>query len=65
VYVERIKYQTYREGEWNTGCYIGRDYNCEDSAFLDKNYKPIIGSIWDYRSDFENRIIFSINEKEE
>jgi len=65
MYVERIKLQREKDADWEVGYYIGLFYNAEESTFLDKNYKPITGDIWDYRSDLENRIIFAVNEKEE
>lgn len=65
MYVERIKYQTEKCGEWNVGYYIGRDYNDNDSTFLDKNYKPITGELWNYVADYDNRLVLSVAEKED
>lgn len=65
MYVERIKYQTEKEGNWNVGYYIGKGYNSNQAAFLDKNYNPIEKDIWDYKGDYENRIVLSVQEKED
>lgn len=65
MYVERIKYQTEKDGVWNVGYYVGRFYNSEEAEFLNKNYKTIEGDIWDYKSDYECRIVLSAVEKED
>lgn len=65
MYVERIKYQVEEKGAWQVGYYIGKGYNSNYAAFLDNNYKPIEEEIWDYKGDYENRIILSIQEKED
>lgn len=65
MYVERIKYQTEKDGDWETGYYIGRFYNSEEATFLDNHYKPVMGDIWNYTIDNENRLVLSAFEKED
>lgn len=65
MYIKRIKYKTEEHGELLTGYYVGAGENCDNSTFLDKNYKPVIDDIWNYYTDYENRICLSIEEKED
>lgn len=65
MYIKRIKYKTEEHGELLNGYYVGAGENCDNSTFLDKNYKPVIDDIWNYYTDYENRICLSIEEKED
>lgn len=65
MYIERIKYKIEKDGELLTGYYVGQYYNCDNSTFLDENYKPVKDEIWDYCSDYSNRICLSLQEKED
>lgn len=63
MYVERIKYQSVKDGEWKVGYYIGADCNADHTIILNSKYQPV-EDIWDYKVDYDNRIIFSVREKE-
>lgn len=65
MYIKRIKYQVKENGKMLTGYYVGAGENCNNSTILDKNYKPYFGEIWNYYTDYENRICLSIQESED
>lgn len=65
MYVERVKYQLEKNDEWKVGYWIGSCYNHDDSILLDKNYKLVTTRVWDFKTDYENRLVFSVSEKED
>lgn len=65
MYIKSIKYKIEENGKLFDGYYVGAGENCDNSTFLDKNYKPVENEIWDYYTNYENRICLSIQEVQE
>lgn len=55
MYIQSIEFKREQDSKWENGYYIGKYENCDNSVFLDENYKPILDKneklsdkVWDY-----------------
>ncbi|WP_294364126.1 hypothetical protein [uncultured Clostridium sp.] len=64
MYVERVKYQCFKNDEWRVGYYIAKSYNSDESIILNTDYKEV-KEIWDFERDIENILRFAVDEKED
>jgi hypothetical protein len=70
MYIEAIKFKRQKDSEWESGYYIGKYENCEDSVILDAHYQPINKDekgyrVWNYHSNSDNRIHLDIHEQDD
>lgn len=51
MYIESIIFKREKDSEWEQGYYIGKTSdNNENNILIDKNFNPILNSIWDLKT---------------